>query len=209
MNPCLVSLFNDSSKRHRLTKGLPVAFDMVRNRFPRSNPAVGVLREHVILGFLESEFGKENVVVPASGIERDYDVLLCGEKLSIKTVTNERNFKILWTADTDKVKKEYENYVPKQDILLINIFWGKLKESVFYFPISVQKEIFKQLGKEKYLDTPFGTNHRGISISSKGAKAMKNHSNTMSLPVHWITENIKHPNPWNEWIEYWKNFGAK
>ena len=56
MNPCLCDLFRITEKRERFAKGLPVAFDMVRQRMPKSNPAVGILREHVILVPYQSKF---------------------------------------------------------------------------------------------------------------------------------------------------------
>ena len=58
MNYCMYDLFQNDEKRNRFAKGLPKAFDMVRKRMPKGNPAVGLLREHVIIGFFEAAFGQ-------------------------------------------------------------------------------------------------------------------------------------------------------
>ena len=106
MNNCFYDLFLIQEKRERFSDGLPMAFDMVRQRMPKGNPAVGILREHVIIGFFVAEFGEHNVSVPEKGNERSYDVILCGQELSVKTVTNNGGIKILWTVDTEQVQRE-------------------------------------------------------------------------------------------------------
>ena len=173
---------------------------------PPANPAVGILREHVILGFFASEFGAENVIVPERGNERSYDVILCGGELSIKTLTNDTGFKILWTVDTDQVRHEMSSgYQPQHDILLINIFWGQCKDSVFYIPLSVQENTIKQLGRHGYLSSATGTNNRGIEIKKSAVTVLKAHPETDCIQVNWDTPDIKYPEPWDEWNKYWSN----
>lgn len=165
MNRCLYNLFQNPEKRNRFASGLPSAFEMVRQRMPKRNPAVGILREHVLIGFFEAEFGKDKVIVPEYGIERGYDVKLCGKKLSIKTMTGTGGFKILWTVDAASVKREIDEwYNPECDIFLVNIHWNKKKKSVFYIPLQVQKNIIEEMGRENYLWSATGTNNRGIEI---------------------------------------------
>ncbi len=206
MNSCLRELFETPEKRNRFAKGLPTAFDMVRTRMPKGNPAVGILREHVIIGFLVAEFGLDQVVVPERGNERSYDVVLCDGELSIKTVTGNVGVKILWTVDTQQVKREINiGYKPQHDILLVNIFWRETKESVFYIPVNVQQCVFDKLGREQYLSSATGTNNRGIEISRKSITTLKSHQDTIKIPVSWFPANMNYPDPWDEWDEYWKN----
>ena len=80
MNSCLYELFLIPEKRNSFAKGIPTAFDMVRQRMQRGNPAIGILREHIIIGFFVAEFGADNVDVPEKGNERGYDVALCDSR---------------------------------------------------------------------------------------------------------------------------------
>ncbi len=203
MNQCLRDLFLNPVRRNRFARGLPTAFAMVKQRMP-GNPAVGILREHVITGYLVAEFGQEKVQVPEKGNERSYDVVLCGEKLSIKTITGDVGFKILWTADTEKVYREIDTgYEPTHDILLINIFWDELKDSVFYIPLSAQQSVFNCIGRSNYLSSATGTNNRGIEIRKRAVKELKAHSNTFRMSVMWVPDHTKYPEPWDEWVKYW------
>ena len=204
MNSHLNELFLNPVNRDRFAKRVPAAFEIVEQKMPPGNPAVGVLREHVIIGFLVSEFGKENVQIPKKGNERGNYILLSGEKLSIKTRTGDGGLKVLWTSDTEKVKREIEtDYKPTQDILLINIFWNEIKDSVFYIPLSVQQSVLSRLGRGEYLSSASGRNNRGIEIRKKAVDELKSHSDTLRTSVNWVTENVIFPNPWDEWVKYW------
>ncbi len=204
MNHCLLDLFCLENKRNKFAKGLPIAFDIVRQRMPKSNPAVGILREHVIVGFLESEFGKANVSVPEDGTKRGYDVVLCGEKLSIKTKTGAGGFKVLWTVDTDYVQRELDQgYSPDYDLLLVQIEWGKKADSVFYITSDVQHDVLNGIGQDYYLSSATGTNNRGIEVRSGAVTKLRNHQDTISMPVDWRIENADYPKPWDEWVTYW------
>jgi len=85
----------------------------------------------VIIGFFVSEFGERNVVIPEHGNERGYDVVLCGEELSIKTVTNDTGFKILWTVDTDYVTREM-GVLNLCMIFFLSIFFGDNQEKAHF-----------------------------------------------------------------------------
>jgi len=157
----------------------------------------------VIIGFFVSEFGERNVVIPEHGNERGYDVVLCGEELSIKTVTNDTGFKILWTVDTDYVTREMGVFEPMHDIFLVNIFWGQSRESAFYIPLIAQKDVWDLLGIDGYLSSATKTNNRGIEIKKKAVTQLKNHRDTISILINWNTSDVKHPEPWEEWNKYW------
>ena len=101
MNRCIVNLFNDEHKIEDFLERLPIAFEIVSNEIPPRNPAIGILREHVIIGYFISALGKDKVSVPTQGNERGFDVVVYDEKLSIKTVTGNGHgsVKVLWTVD--------------------------------------------------------------------------------------------------------------
>ncbi len=177
---------------------------MVEQRMPKGNPAVGILREHVIIGYFISEFGQDQVDVPERGNERGYDLTLCGHELSIKTRTKDGAFKVLWTVDTESVSRE-KGFRPEHDIFLINIFWMECKPSVFYIPLSVQQEVFDDIGYEDYISVRTGTNHRGIEVKGSTVKLLKAHSDTMNVSVDWTPKDREYPPPWEEWEGYWAN----
>ena len=210
MNQCLIDLFNMPEKRNRFATGLPTAFDIVRQQMPKGSPAVGIPREHVIIGFFVSEFGEDCVNVPESGTNRRFDVEVCGHGLLVHTKTNYGPFKISWTSDTQQARRKIKaGYYPTHDILLINIFWGQRQDSVFYIPLSVQQYVFNLLGSSNYLQAKEGTNHRGVEIKGSTATRLKRHPDTLKMQINWVTDSNEYPKPWKQWEDYWNQPGAR
>ena len=204
MNPCIANLLNDENRIDHFIQKLPIAFEMVSNEIPPRNPAIGILREHIIIGYFISEFGKDKVSIPTQGNERGFDVVVCDEKLSIKTVTGNGHgsVKILWTVDQSIIDQEIENYQPEYDLFLVTIHWEHTRDSIFYIPTSAQLEIYDMFSVE-YLKANRGTNHRGIFISTKAMKELKAHPNTLKREVTW-TKQGKHYTPYERWEDFWK-----
>ena len=203
MNPCIVTLLNDENKVGRFVQKLPLAFEMASNEMP-GNPAIGMIREHIIIGYFISEFGKDKVNVPSQGNERGFDVFVCGEKLSIKTVTGygHGSLKVLWTVDQSMIDQEIERYQPEYDLFLVTIHWGRTRDSIFYSPTSVQLETYDMFGVE-YLKVNRGTNHRGIFINTEAMKALEAHPDTLKREVTW-TKQGTHYTPYERWEDFWK-----
>lgn len=132
MNPCIVNLLNDKHKVQHFVQRLPIAFEMVSNE-ALSNPAIGILCEHAIIGYFISEFGKDKVKIPALDNKRGFDMIVCNEKLSIKTVTGHGHgsIKVLWTVDQSKIDQEIARYQPECDLFLVTIYWGDTRDSIF------------------------------------------------------------------------------
>ena len=192
MNPHLAELFADASRMARLTEGLPAAFEMAEKEVPKGNPAVGLVREHILIGFFIDEFGEDNVQLPGDGIARGHDILLHGSPLSIKTITGTGAVKVLWTVDPLQIGREISrDYSPDCDILLLRIHWGKAVDSIFYIPQAVQQEVRDAL-KDGYLHAKVGTNHRGISISSAGMNALLTDGRTLRAGVNWQRAGLDH-----------------
>jgi hypothetical protein len=204
MNPCIVNLLNDEHKIQHFVQRLPIAFEMVSNEMPPGNPAIGILREHIIIGYFISEFGKDKVSVPTQGNKRGFDVIVCNEKLSIKTVTGfgHGSIKVLWTVDQSKIDQEIERYQPEYDLFLVTIHWGQTRDSIFYIPTSVQLKTYEMFGEE-YLNAKRGTNHRGIFIRTEAVKAMKLHSDTLKCKVTWKKQGLYYT-PHQRWEDFWK-----
>lgn len=198
----LTKLFESDESLNRLVSGLPRAFEIVKQEMPPGNPAVGVLREHVIIGFFVTEYGTENVAVPEKRIERGYDVKLFGTKLSIKTVTGNALPKVLWTVDPLQIGKEISrDYKPTCDMFVVNIYWNKHRHSIFFIPVEVQQNVWSVM-KDQYLDAKIGTNHRGISISRTAMTELKDHEKTLTAKVNWVESGIE-ISPHARWKTYW------
>lgn len=203
MNPYLIQLFESTSRLRPLVERLPRAFEVVKNEVPSGNPAVGILREHVLTAFFIEEFGAKNVQIPNDGIRRGYDLTLHNYKLSIKTTTRTSSVKVLWTVDPLQVGREISrDYEPDCDMLLVNIFWNQSRESIFYIPTEVQKRVHRELG-DAYLTAKVGTNHRGISIASKAMRCLKESEQTLSAVVNWQESGTLN-SPYDRWREYWQ-----
>ena len=202
MNPHLIQLFESEARLHRLSRRLPLAFEIVRNEVPSGNPAVGILREHVLTAFFIDEFGVENIQIPDDGIRRGYDLKIHDHKLSIKTTTRTSAVKVLWTVDPLQVGREISrDYEPDCDMFLVNIFWKQSRKSIFYIPVEVQQRVHQELGDD-YLSAKVGTNHRGISITSAAMRCLKDSDQTLSAEVNWLESGLTN-SPYARWREYW------
>jgi len=204
MNPCIEGLFNDPKRMGRLTSGLPKAFEMAALEVPKGNPAVGILREHVLTGFFINEFGKDRVTPLDDGIKRGFDISVCDHDLSIKTVTGNAEVKVLWTVDALKIGIEISrDYRPECDIFLVNIYWRKEKDSIFYIPVSVQTDVREEF-KDNYLKAKVGTNHRGIAISNDAMKVIKEDNRVLRQSVKWQLSGIDYK-PHDRWEKFWED----
>lgn len=79
----------------------------------------------------------------------------------------------------------------------------KTKDSFFLIPLDVQLQIFKLLGRSKYLNMPkAGTNPRGVEFSREAVERMLNHKNTLKIPICWIKDDIKY-DVYKRWVDMW------
>jgi hypothetical protein len=117
--------------------------------------------------------------------------------------------KIVWTVDWNKVEEFVRTYEPKYEMLLVIVRWGNT--GGFYgIPLQAQREIFEQLGKERYLRIPKrGTNPRGVDISSVAVEALLKHPSTKALTIAWsppdnLTAEELRLAPYKRWLQYWQ-----
>ncbi len=86
---------------------------------------------------------------------------------------------------------------------MVQICWGTSKGGFFLIPLSVQKEVFSQIGKEKYFKTPkLGTNPRGVEFSKEAVLKMIEHKNTKNIQIKWDKGNIDY-DIYEKWVDYW------
>jgi len=164
---------------------------------------VGSLREQVLIALLICIYGQKSVDKEVPITTSGRDVILKGERISIKTVTGNGKVKAVWTVDQKSAKTFKDTYKPDDNILLARTFWGKTKSSLFYIPLEVQQEIFSVMGTEKYLDLPKpDTNPRGVEFSPLAMKSLENHPKTTRMEINWKHQDIT-INIYKRWMDYW------
>jgi hypothetical protein len=183
---------------------LPPAFQTVEDEL-KGNPAVGLLREQIILGMLIAFLGETSVELIESGVNPDIDCYVDSEPLSIKTVSASGGIRLKWTSNAVKAKEFIDSYEPTSDLLLIRIVWGE-KGTIRFVPLDVQQRIFHQIGVGRYLDYRGTTNTRGVNLSPEAEQALNQHPLSVNLPILWERSKAA-INPIKKWTDYWLEGG--
>jgi hypothetical protein len=216
MDSPLDELFGDERLCEKIRLKLPFLFDLAEQQASRGGRVgmeVGTLREQILIALLIYKFGEAKVDLDIPITEHEVDVRVLGHPLSIKTVTAQSqrtpDVKIVWTVDWNKVEEFVRTYEPKYEMLLVIVRWGNM--GGFYgIPLQAQREIFEQLGKERYLRIPKpGTNPRGVDISSVAVEALLKHRSTKALTIAWsppdnLTAEELRLAPYKRWLQYWQ-----
>lgn len=201
----LAEIFEDKQLVNRIQERLPYLFQLAElesSRAGRIGMEVGSLRERILIALLVYKFGEDNVDTEIPVTEPEIDVKLFGVPISIKTITGMGGVKIIWTVDAIKAREFRETYVPKCDIILVQIKWKGIG-GLFHFPLEVQQSIFKEMGREKYIKLPKeGTNPRGVEFSKEALIRLMNNPKTKSIKIKWERAKIKYK-PYERWVDYW------
>lgn len=207
MSNHLTALFIDQALVRKIQRKLPLLFYIAQiesSRAGRAGMEVGSKREQILVALLVYKFGQHNVSTHIPITAPEVDVLVQGEPVSIKTVTGSGGVKVVWIVDWASVDRFVKDYSPRADILLAQIQWDG-EGGLFFIPKSVQQLIFRTLGKENYLRVPKrGTNPRGIEISRKEFKAILQDQSVRKIPVQWRKPVERIPEPYERWLDYWK-----
>lgn len=94
----LIEIFGSPGVRAKVQRKLPRLFRLAQAESSKAGKVgmeVGWLREQILIALLIYKFGEENVNVNIPPTEPEVDVLVCGEPVSIKTVTGSGGVKIL------------------------------------------------------------------------------------------------------------------
>ena len=183
-----------------IQRKLPPAFQTVEYEL-KGNPAVGLLREQIILGMLIAFLGEANVKLIQGGVNPDIDCYVGSSPLSIKTVSLSGGIRLKWTSNAVKAREFINGYKPISDLLVIRIVWeetGVLR----FIPLDVQQNLFGQIGVARYLDYRGATNTRGVNLSLEAAQTLNRHSQSISVPILWKKSKVI-GNPVDKWIDYW------
>ena len=199
MNGKIIRMLQDAKLCSIIQEKLPLAFETVGLEI-RGNPAVGILRENVIIGMLTVLLGKESVQPADRAMDPDMDCLVDGIPLQIKTVSGGAGIRLKWTANRESAEEFMATYRPASDLLIARIVWagsGYLR----YVPLEVQQEVWRRL-QNNYL-TYSGGNTRGVNLSPRAATSIDSHSGVAGLRITWKQAGIT-LDPHERWISYWR-----
>lgn len=201
MSKLIRQLLTDSKYIEVIQQKLPPAFQTVEDEL-KGNPAVGLLREQVILGMLIAFLGRDKVEVVLSGVNPDIDCYIESEPLSIKTVSFSGGIRLKWTSNALKAEEFIDNYEPIGHLLVIRVAWGKTG-TIRFIPLDAQQSIFRQIGVAGYLDYRSSTNTRGVNLSQRAELALNQHPQSLELPIVWERSKAI-INPIDKWVDYWQ-----
>lgn len=203
----IAEIFNDKALTNKIKEKLPYLFRLAEAESSRAGKIgmqAGSLRENIIVALLIYKFGEGNVKTDIPIIEPEVDVELFGVPISIKTITGKGfgGVKLIWTVDAQKATEFSEEYYPRCDILLVQIFWGNMG-GFYYIPLDVQKRIFKEVGREGYIKLPKpGTNPRGVEITKEALLRLVRDKDTKVISIYWQKPEIDY-NAYKRWVDYW------
>jgi hypothetical protein len=166
----ILTLFTQREIVTKIQNKLPELFQIAELESQRAGKIgmeVGSLRERIIVSLLIYKFGEANVETEIPITEPEVDVKIFGNPISIKTKTGTSfsGVKLICTDDAENAVEFQNKYHPSCDMLYIQINWSN-NGGLYYFPKSIQTEVFDKLGKENYIKLPSkGTNPRGVEIS--------------------------------------------
>ncbi len=210
MNKKIYEIFEEKTIIQKIKKKLPYLFQLAEidnSRDGKLGMEIGSARERIVIALLIYKFGEKYVKTDIPITEKETDVIIFDEPISIKTVTNKKvvGVKLIWTVDAQKALEFIDNYSPECDVLLVHINW-EAKGGIYLLSKEAQKEVLKEYGKEFYFKLPKkGTNPRGVEITNQAINKLVAHSSTKKLEIDWNRDNSIEYNSYERWVEHWKN----
>ena len=208
-NP-LLQLFEDDELCARVQRKLPQLFQIAEiqaSRAGRAGMEVGTLREQILVALLVLRFGEDNVRTEFPITTPEVDVEVLGRSVAIKTKTGlgYSGVKLVWTVDWERVEEFAATYSPTADILLARIRWNG-EGSLQLITREAQQEVFRALGRQRYLRLPRrGTNPRGVELSAEALRVLLEHSTTRSIAINWTRDAGLSERPYTRWLSLWKD----
>lgn len=206
----IVDIFTDTEITEKIKKKLPFLFTIAEAEASRGGKLgmeIGSVRERVIIALLRYYFGKKNISDEITITEKEVDVEVHQEKMSIKTKTGNHlsGIKAVWTVDWDQVDSFIKSFTPSIGMLLVQIVWNEEKGGFFFIPKNAQDEVFGNLGRNGYFKKPpRKTNPRGVEYSKTAIEAMLSHKDTRKIKIKWTRSNTK-IDVYKKWEECWKS----
>jgi len=202
----LIEIFEDQVLIEKIRRKLPYLFQLAEleaSRAGKIGMEVGSVREKILIALLIYKFGKENVETEIPITEPEVDVKVFDQPINIKTITGLGGVKIIWTVDAQKAREFRRSYTPKCDVLLALIKWGR-SGGLYYIPLEVQQQVFKNMGRNRYIRLPKpGTNPRGVEYTKEALLNLLQEQRTRKIEIEWRKTRIEF-DPYKRWVDYWK-----
>lgn len=204
----ITEIFADKNIITKVQTRLPELFYLAEQESSRAGKVgmeVGSARERILIALLIYKFGQANVETEIPITEREIDVKVFGNPISIKTMTWKKlsGVKLIWTVDAEQASIFSQKYIPHSDILLVQVNWGDMG-GFFYFPRTAQIEIFQQIGRQSYIKLPkAGTNPRGVEITAEALDLLSHHPQSKNIPIRWVRKKVDY-NPYQRWLDLWQ-----
>ena len=208
MSNKIKSIFTNKEIIQKIQDKLPKLFQLAEidnSRDGKLGMEVGSARERIIIAMLIYTFGQENINTNIPITEKETDVIIFDEPISIKTFTNKRvvGVKLIWSVDAEKALYFKTSYVPECDILLVHINWNA-KGALYLIPKEAQLEVLNSMGRDKYFKLPVvGTNSRGVEITNIAINELVINSLSKKIEINWIRNNNTDYNQYNRWVDLW------
>jgi len=201
------NIFTNKEIIDKIQKKLPKLFHVAELECSRGGKVgmeVGSLRERILVSLLISLYGSDNIVSEIPITEKETDVIVYNNPISIKTSTGKNSvFKLVWTTDSEKTLEFYNKYEPEHDILLVKILWDKIG-AVYYIKKETQKEVLYEIGRNNYIKLPKGgVDTRGVEISKEALGKLLIHKDTLIIPIEWKKEQVEF-DAFERWTELWE-----
>lgn len=200
-------LFTNKETITKIQKALPKIFhiaELESSRAGKIGMEVGTIRERIIVALLVYKFGEKNVETEIPTTEKEMDVKVFGNPISIKTITGAVNgVKLIWTVDAAKAIDFSKNYNPGCDMIFIQINWSN-GGGFYYITKDTQAKAVETLGREQYIKLPkAGTNPRGVEMTGTAMSYLLAQPETLKIPINWHKE-VTDFKPFKRWIELWE-----
>lgn len=201
-------LFEEEKLIKKIKVKLPYLFQLAEidnSRDGKLGMEIGSARERILIALLIYKFKEENIKTDISITEKETDVIVFDQPISIKTITNKKivGVKLIWTVDAQKVLEFINNYSPECDILLVHINW-RAKGGVYLLSRDAQREILEKYGKEFYFKLPKkGTNPRGVEITNQAINKLIKHLTTKKVEIDWNRDDTLEYNSYDRWVGEW------
>ena len=203
-------IFDNKKLVKKIKEKLPYLFQLAEidnSRDGKLGMEVGSARERIVIALLIYKFGEKDVKTDIPITEKETDVIVFDEHVSIKTLTNKKvvGVKLIWTVDAQKALEFIKNYSPECDMLLVHINWGG-KGGMYLVSKESQKETLKKLGEKSYFKLPKkGTNPRGVEITNQAINKLVEHPATKKVEIDWNRDDSIEYNAYNRWVEHWES----
>jgi hypothetical protein len=206
-------IFDDNLVVRKIKNRLPKLFQLAELESSRDGKVgmeIGSARERILIALLMFKYGIDIVNSKVKITETQVDVFVKEQALSIKTISTKTaklssGVKLIWTVDAKKALEFKNSYLPKCDMLLIQIVWGGIGK-VYLFSKQSQNRVLYEIGRDRYIKLPKeGTNPRGAEITKEALNLLLHYDDTRIIEIPFVRSEIDYREIYTKWLELWRD----